>query len=321
MFDFRKSISFFPKFDVESSKFPAKSGSWKNPSRSHMTILSVIICVECVKSDELSVCQALVHFVNLRAKFVHWPKNVGLPIRARYKHFKTICDHIFDSWRQFLLLEMMIIQAKSWNFVQLLSFLCASSQYLPTCFCAWPSVSEDHATVFAWDFPTLETFLSCSSRNTWFEHFSVFIDNYFIRFAFTLSTSKTYIVKIWCRLSQMYQFLQFLPHIIEVLLSSMLFCHPRTQTRTVLAFDAQNKHSRFGTVSPPSSNRTSSNCLSHKRPASWCRYKFRSRRTTASSILDHDFGNLCRGKRIHLSGHSDFGILSNLGASSIFTGV
>ena len=177
MFDFRKSISFFPKFDVESSKFPAKSGSWKNPSRSHMTILSVIICVECVKSDELSVCQALVHFVNLRAKFVHWPKNVGLPIRARYKHFKTICDHIFDSWRQFLLLEMMIIQAKSWNFVQLLSFLCASSQYLPTCFCAWPSVSEDHATVFAWDFPTLETFLSCSSRNTWFEHFSVFIDN------------------------------------------------------------------------------------------------------------------------------------------------
>ena len=30
---------------------------------------------------------------------------------------------------------------------------------------------------------------------------------------------------------------------------------------------------------------------------------------------------LCRGRRIHTSGHSDFGILSNMGASSIFTKV
>ena len=35
----------------------------------------------------------------------------------------------------------------------------------------------------------------------------------------------------------------------------------------------------------------------------------------------HDFGHLCCGRRIHTSGHSDFGILSNLGASSNFTWV
>ena len=35
----------------------------------------------------------------------------------------------------------------------------------------------------------------------------------------------------------------------------------------------------------------------------------------------HGFGHLCRGKRIQTSGHSDFGILSNFRASSIFTWV
>ena len=45
----------------------------------------------------------------------------------------------------------------------------------------------------------------------------------------------------------------------------------------------------------------------------------RSRGTTGSSMLANDFGHLCRGRRIHIYGHSDFGILSNLGASSIFT--
>ena len=31
-----------------------------------------------------------------------------------------------------------------------------------------------------------------------------------------------------------------------------------------------------------------------------------------SSMFDHDFGHLCRGIRIHMSGHSDSGILSSL---------
>ena len=32
------------------------------------------------------------------------------------------------------------------------------------------------------------------------------------------------------------------------------------------------------------------------------------RGTTGSSILDHDLGHLCRGRRIQMSGHSDLGI-------------
>ena len=43
-----------------------------------------------------------------------------------------------------------------------------------------------------------------------------------------------------------------------------------------------------------------------------------SRGTTGSSILGHDSGRLCRGRRIQMSGHSDLGIFNNFGASSIF---
>ena len=42
------------------------------------------------------------------------------------------------------------------------------------------------------------------------------------------------------------------------------------------------------------------------------RTDFLSRGTTGSSILDHDFGHLCFGRRIQISGHSVFGILITL---------
>ena len=67
-----------------------------------------------------------------------------------------------------------------------------------------------------------------------------------------------------------------------------------------------NKHSQLKKISQPCSNRTFSNCLSHQSPARGWPYKFLSRRTTGSSILDHDFGHLCFGWRIQKCGHSDW---------------
>ena len=40
-----------------------------------------------------------------------------------------------------------------------------------------------------------------------------------------------------------------------------------------------------------------------------------TRGTTGSSILDHDFGHLCFGRRNQISGHSDFGIFNKDGAA------
>ena len=79
-----------------------------------------------------------------------------------------------------------------------------------------------------------------------------------------------------------------------------------------------NEHSQLGTFSQLYFNRTFSNCLSHNSPAKGCPYRFRSRGTTGSPILDHDLGHLCRGRRIEMSGHSDLVFFSNSGASSIF---
>ena len=61
----------------------------------------------------------------------------------------------------------------------------------------------------------------------------------------------------------------------------------------------------FGFFSQPCFNRIFSNCLSHNNPVKGWPCRFRSRGTTGSSILDHDFGHLCRGGRIQMSGHSD----------------
>ena len=45
---------------------------------------------------------------------------------------------------------------------------------------------------------------------------------------------------------------------------------------------------------------------------------FVSRGTKGSSMFEKAFGHLCRGRRIHMSGHSDSEILTNFGGSSIF---
>ena len=79
-----------------------------------------------------------------------------------------------------------------------------------------------------------------------------------------------------------------------------------------------NIHYQLGTFSQQYFKRIFSNCLSHNSPAKGCPFRFRSRGTTRSSILHHDFGHLCRGRRNQMSGHSDFGIFYHFGASSVF---
>ena len=96
-----------------------------------------------------------------------------------------------------------------------------------------------------------------------------------------------------------------------------ILCHPHTQIRTTLFSLCTNKHSQLETFSQQYFSRIISNCLSHNSPAKGWPHRFRSRGTTGSSILDHDLGHLCRGRRIQMSRHSDFRIFNNFGASSI----
>ena len=156
-----------------------------------------------------------------------------------------------------------------------------------------------------------------SGRNPWFEHTSVLIHNVLAN----LAATQINMVKEWCCFSHINVFHEFSK---SDWCSSVSFqpiwCHPHTQTRIVPFSQLTNKHSQLETFSQPYFNWIFSNCLSHNSPAKGWPYRFRSRGTTGSSILDHDFGHSCRGGRIPMSGHCDLGIFNNFGPSSFLHG-
>ena len=160
-------------------------------------------------------------------------------------------------------------------------------------------------------------FFSCFSRNSWFEHFSLLFCNQLVRFTFSLSASPK---NTWSRNdvgSSRSIFLVNFFHMGAMFCFSPAIMMSSTHTdKNNPCFRWTNIHSQFGTFSHPSSNRGSSNCLSHNNPANGCPCKFRPRGTTRSSMFAHDLDHLCRRRRIQTSGHSDFGILSNLEGSS-----
>ena len=117
-------------------------------------------------------------------------------------------------------------------------------------------------------------------------------------------------------------FIEYFPHRINVLfLSSRFLCHPHTQIRIILFHGVRTSMPNW----KPSPNRASKRFSQIASPVTVLpkndRIGFRSTRTTRSSILDHDLGHLCRGRRIQMSGHSDFGTFNKFGASLIFTWV
>ena len=151
----------------------------------HMTILLESICVLSVWNQ---ACQSS----------CVKPEMSGLPNRAKYKQLKTICEHTCDSS----------------------SIDSSSSVFL---FASSPSISYDHATVFALRFFHLGIFsCCCCCRNSWLEHFSVLVNNAFVQFAFKLSASQLYVLKKWCWFSKFNKFHQCLPHRIEGFSSFLL---------------------------------------------------------------------------------------------------
>ena len=134
-----------------------------------------------------------------------------------------------------------------------------------------------------------------------------------------MSASKINMIKEWCWFSQINVF-HGIFHI------GSMFCFfpasfiSSTYTDKNSPFSRlTHKHSQFGSLSQPCSNGTFSNCISHNSPARGWPSRLRSRGTTGSSILDHDFGHVWFVKRTQISGHSDFRFSNYVGASSIFT--
>ena len=85
-----------------------------------------------------------------------------------------------------------------------------------------------------------------------------------------------------------------------------ILCHPHTKIRTILFHDVQRDIPNLELSPSHASIGSSQIAFPMIVLPKDDQKKILSRGTTGSSILDHDFGHLCRGRRIHMSGHSDF---------------
>ena len=127
MFDFRRYIR-FPEVDLESSRSPAKCESWNKSKRQRWAVFptrqnfrwSCVWWMYAIKRAERPP-QTLVHFVTALASLFTDQRTSNLPIRAAYKHCGDNLRAYFwqvSNWFQFLLCEVMVVQARSWDSVQ-----------------------------------------------------------------------------------------------------------------------------------------------------------------------------------------------------------
>ena len=214
-----------------------------------MTVLfSLVWRMWEIKRDN-NLSQVLVHFVFDRVNLFIDQRISSFPTRGKFSAFQKNLKAYFWQFSHgfyFFFLEMMIVNAWSGYFVELLSRL--------TC---------QFATSFHTDLP-------CSGGNCGFTHFSVIDNNIFVHFTLFLSKSQVCMIKEWCWLSQINVFECFLHRI------NFSFFPPNLMSSTYT--DKNNRFSlKWESPSQPYFNRTFSNCLTHNSPAQRWPYRFLSR--------------------------------------------
>ena len=202
MFDFRRYIRCSPKLIFDPSKSPAKSDPIDNaePCYPHDNTVGSQLCDECLKSNELSVCHKLLFIVWLFEQvwlltkecrvyqFVPSTSNSRQCVSTILTILQLIQDHLSlngDDPSKDLRLCVTVLPLCS----PILSISQCISEHV---------LSRRKTTLFffAWSFSTLEIFIY-SSRKSTFEHFSVLLDNNFVRLTFAFSASQIYVIKKW----------------------------------------------------------------------------------------------------------------------------
>ena len=287
----------------------------------HMTMLSVVTCVMNLwhySGQTFGTSYCPFGDTDL-ASLLTDHAMLGLPIRAKYKHFKSICEHTFDNYpidssSSFLnwCMDLNICRAVPPFYLPIRSI----SQRIFEHVLPYRRTTQ---TSFAWSFSHPGNFFSCSSKKTWFKHLFLLLNNDFVRFAFTLSTSQIYVVKKWCWFVKI-NIVSSISSTWEPCSASFqpFWCHSLVPIRFILVFGEQKDiHTLvlFPIQSPIELPRIVS--------------------PTTSLLMGvhikfvHKIFNVCPGlwplkswkTYPNTSGHSDSGILSNVGASSTFSWV
>ena len=307
-----------PDVDFESSRSPAKSESWNKPSRQscavlpHMTVLLVVLCMMNVRNKSCqSSVTCLSPLCNCTGQFMDRPLSIRTSNSCKVEAFQHNVQAYFGQftlWLKFLFFELVIIQARTWNFVQLhncivCQFTISVHKFLSmsfhvirlcNCFCVrfFPSRQFFCCPLQKYVIQTslciLQSWFSFGLHSRWVHPRYTWSKN---DVGSSSSTSLTFISSTWVQYSASFQPFSW---------------RQRIPTRIILVSCEQTDTPNSALF--PSFDKTSSNCRAQNSPAKGWPCRFRSRGTTGSSILDHDFGHLCLGRRVHTSGHSDFGI-------------
>ena len=309
-----------PEVDIKSSKSPAKSESWNKTSRRCWAVLptwqhcrySFILPIVCRKPESI----------------------LWLLLQVCWQTMKCLVSQFVPRTRQFVSILVRILQL-----IQVLPFRIDGhpSKVLKLCITAPLSCLPTHSTVqrtFSYDLPyrrttqpssheVLPNLVTFSVAPAEAPDSNIFLYSS-MKLSFGLHSRWVHPKFSWPRnevgSSRSTFYIKFFH--MGAIFSAFQPCwyHPHLPLRIILVFDKQKDIPNV-VLFHSSSNRTYSKCLSLNIPANARPYKFRSRSSTGSSMFAQDLGHLCGGRRIHTSGHSDFGISSNLGASSNFTWV
>ena len=335
MFDFRKNIRFSLKLIWSLQGHQQNRSLGTDPicsvePRLHLTILSIVIRVlnTGCQTSQTSVT-SLCPFCDCATKRVYGSKNVKSTNSANYKRFKTIWERTSDNSPTVPSSSFL----KWWSSKQGLCLLFASSQS----FHALPNMSFHVVRPrdsFAWGFSHPGNFFSCGPRNSWFEHLVVLVNNSFVGFTFTSGASEIYIIKKWCWFVKINKFHQFLPRGSHILPSSHHFdvIHEYRQEQSffwvnkktfpVWYFFPSKSQWNFLKISflQEASKRLTLQ-ISYERNywvfSVWPRFGPRVSSKTYPKIWTSWLWNF----KLRWCIFSDFGVVNNLGASSIFSWV
>ena len=292
------------------------------PQNNIAQILHVWWMYEIKRAKRLS--HAFDHFISAQANLFTDHKKTGL---HQYEPNIDILEQfVSKQWISLQLIHFLLLQiddnpcmgSRLW-IIHFSVVLFASSQYISTHFFAWPSISRDHVEMFASCLPEKGSFSFAPAE--------ILDSNIFLKLSTTsLLVSHSRWVQPKSTWSRNDVGSPKSTSFVSIFHIGSRFCFFPANYMSSTYTDKNNpfprwtkRHSQFGIFSQPCFNRIFSNCLSHDSPTKRWPYRFRLRRTTGSSILDHDLVHLCRGRRIQMSQHFDLGIFKNLGASSILT--
>ena len=195
-------------------------------------------------------------FVTSFSPFCKWTERFAygqskiscLPIRAKCRHFRTICEQTLDNSP-----TDPTSSSKSRHGVATLNncrvVLFACSHYLSTNFFRMTFHVKGPWGNIRIRFLGNWKFFQSSGRIPGFEHISVNVNNILAYLTFSLSTTQSNMVKEWCRLSQINVLHEYFPHRENILLLSRQFYNrPHTQTGKAL-FSVNEQAFPFGTIS------------------------------------------------------------------------